>query len=104
MHRDHLAMTTLRVVRRPDGVIELRRRRLRDSRYVKDAALLVGLCFVCLGFIAALATILVETPMLLAATAALVLPVVPAVLLARSAELAPASAGSRSPRGPDGAA
>lgn len=97
-------MTTLRVLRRPDGVIELRRRRFRDSRYVKDAALLVGLCFVCVGFIAALATILVESPMLLAATGALVLPIVPAVLLARSAELAPAPAGPRATRGPDGAA
>jgi hypothetical protein len=97
-------MTTLRVLRRPDGVIELRRRRLRDSRYVKDAALLVGLCFVCVGFIAALAAILVESPMLLAATGALVLPIVPAVLLARSARLAPAPAGSQAPRGPDGAA
>ena len=97
-------MTTLRVLRRPDGVIELRRRRLRDSRYVKDAALLVGLCFVCVGFIAALATILVESPMLLAATGALVLPLVPAILVARSADLAPARAGSRAPRGPDNAA
>jgi hypothetical protein len=104
MHKIRLAMTTLRVVRRPDGVIELRRRHFADSRFVKDAALLVGLCIVCLGFIAALAAVLVESPMLLAATAALVLPVVPAILLARSADLAPAPARSRGPTGPDGAA
>lgn len=97
-------MTKLRVLRRPDGVIELRRPRLRDSRYVKDAAFLAGLCVGCLGFIAALAAILVETPMLLAGTAALLLPLVPAVLLARSAGLAPAAARSRPRRSPDGAA
>jgi hypothetical protein len=97
-------MTTFRVFRRPDGVIELRRSRFVDSRYVKDAALLTGLCLVCMGFIATLAAMLVETPMVLAAMGALVLPLVPAILLARSAGLAPAAAASRAPRGPDGAA
>jgi hypothetical protein len=99
-----LRATRLRVLRRPDGVIELRRRRLRDSVAVKDAAMLVGLCFLCIGFIAVLATLLVETPMVLAATGALVLPVVPAVLLARGGELAPAAAPRRSPRPPNSAA
>jgi hypothetical protein len=98
----------LRILRRPDGVIELRRRRLRDSAEVRAAGLLAGLCVVCIGFIAAIAALLVETPLVLAGAGALVLPFVPAVLLARSAELAPAAARS-GPRGsparpPDGAA
>jgi hypothetical protein len=97
-------MTRLRVLRRPDGVIELRRRRLRDSAAMRYAALLTGLCVVCLGFIATIAVLLVETPFVLAAAGAFVLPFVPAVLLARSAELAPATARSRAPRPPDGAA
>jgi hypothetical protein len=104
MQRHETAMTKLRVLRRPDGVIELRRRSLLDSAYLKDAALLAGLCAGCVGFIAVLATILVETPMLLAGTAAFLLPVVPAVLLARSAELAPAAARSSPRQSPDGAA
>jgi hypothetical protein len=97
----------LRVLRRPDGVIELRRRRLRDSAEVRFAALLAGMCVLCLGFIATIAALLVESPFVLAGAAALVLPFVPAVLLARSAELAPAHARTRPPRPsrpPDGAA
>jgi hypothetical protein len=97
-------MTKLSLLRRPDGVIELRRRRLRDSVAVKDAAVLIGLCLLCIGFIALLATILVETPLFLAATAALVLPFVPAVLVARTGELVTAPATRRSPRPPNNAA
>jgi hypothetical protein len=92
------------VLHRPDGVIELRRRRLRDSVAVKDAAVLVGLCVGCIAFIALLAAILVETPVLLVATGALVLPMVPALLLARDAELAPAPARHPASRPPDSAA
>lgn len=99
-----LAMTKLRILRRPDGIIELRRRRLRDSVVIRDAVILAGLCIACVTFIAALAAILVETPMLLAAAAVLLLPVVLSVMLARSAELAPAAARSRGPRPPDRAA
>jgi hypothetical protein len=94
----------LLVLRRPDGVIELRRRRLRDSAAVQDAAVLVGLCLGCIAFIALLAAILVETPVLLVATAAFVLPMVPALLLARDAELTPAPARHAASRPPDPAA
>lgn len=97
-------MTKLKISRRPDGVIELRRRGIRDSVAMKDATLLIGLCLLCLGFIALLATMLVETPLFLAATAALVLPFVPAVLVARAGELATAPATRRPPRPPTSAA
>lgn len=90
----------LRILRRADGVIELRRRRLRDSTDVRAAALLAGLCVVCVAFIATIAALLVETPLVLAGAGALVLPFVPAVLLARDAELAPATAQSRRKGGP----
>ncbi len=99
-------MTKLRILRRPDGVIELPRRRLRDSSVLRDAVVLLGLCLGCVAFIALISALIVESPVLLAATAAFLLPLVPAVLLARSAELTPAAA--RSPahrrRPPDGAA
>jgi hypothetical protein len=113
MHPVELAMkkaTKLRILRRPDGVIELRRRRLRDSAEVRGAALLACLCLICIGFIAAIAAMLVETPLVLAGAGALVLPFVPAVLLARDAELGTATVRARrqggpSPAGPpDGAA
>lgn len=97
-------MKRLRVIRRPDGVIELRRRRLRDSAAVKDVALVGGLCAGCVAFIAGLAALLVETPAVLAATGALLLPVVAAVLLARGAEMTPAPARSAAQRPPDSAA
>jgi hypothetical protein len=98
------SMQRLRILRRPDGVIELRRRGLRDSAVVRDAAILAGLCLVCVVSIAVLAAILVETPLLLAATGALVLPVAAAALLARSAELVHASAHPPRPRPPGRAA
>jgi hypothetical protein len=97
-------MTKLSISRRPDGVIELRRRRIRDSVAVKDAAMLIALCLLCVGFIALLATMLVETPLFLAATAALVLPFVPAVLVARTGDLVTAPATRRGPRPPNSAA
>ena len=98
-------MRNLLIYHRPDGVIELRRRRLRDSAAFRDLVLLSGLCAGCVLFICALAALLVETPLVLAATAALVLPVVAAVLLARSAgELTPAPARSTGRRPPDSAA
>lgn len=96
----------LLVFRRPDGVIELRRRRLRDSVAFKDAVVLVGLCIGCIAFIALLAAALVETPVLLVAMAAFVLPMAAALLLARDPELAPAAAAGRHPgsQPPDSAA
>ncbi len=97
-------MTKLRILRRPDGVIELRRRRLRDSAVVRDVAIVGGLCVGCVAFITLLAAIIVETPAVLAATGALLLPVVAAVLLARSAELAHVTARTPAPRPPDRAA
>ncbi len=98
-------VTKLRILRRSDGIIELRKRRLRDSDVVRDAAILAGLCFVCVVSIAVLAAILVETPVLLAATGALLLPVALAALLARSAELAHVTAHAPpAPRRPNGAA
>ncbi len=99
--------TKLLVLRRPDGVIELRRRRLRDSVALQDAAVLVGLCLGCIAFIALLAAALVETPVLLVATAAFLVPMVPALLLARDPALTPATAPARrhpAPRPPDSAA
>lgn len=93
-------MTKLRILHRPDGVIELRRRRLRDSAALQDLALLLGLCAGCAVFIFLLATLIVETPVVLAAAAAFLLPVASAVLLARGSELTHAAARSPRPRSP----
>ena len=97
-------MTKFRVLHRPDGIIELRRRRLRDRSIVRDVAILVGLCIGCVAFIALLATILVETPLLIAASAVLLVPVALSLLLTKHAGLEPAHAHQPVPRPPDGAA
>lgn len=75
----------LRIRRRRDGVIEVRRRRLRDDVFFSDAAVLLALLFGCSLFIVALTAVLVTSPVLIAATAAFLLPGVCGSLLARSA-------------------
>ncbi len=80
----------LRVRRRPDGVIEVRRRRLRDDVLVSDTVRLICLLAGCSLFIVALTAILVTSPVIVVAAAAFLLPGVWASSLARAAaHLAP---------------
>jgi hypothetical protein len=83
-------MTPFRILRRPDGVIELRRRRLCDGDLVRDAAVLVAMFLGCVFFLAALVASLVATPLAVAVAAAFVFPGVFACTLVRVGSLAAA--------------
>jgi Flp pilus assembly protein TadB len=78
-------MARPRIRRRPDGLIELRRRRLRDDVLVSDTARLLVLLLGCTSFLALLTAALVVSPVILVAAAAFALPAVWACLLARAA-------------------
>lgn len=97
-------MTKLIIRRRPDGVIEVRRPRLREDQTMRELATLLGLCAGCLAFIASLAILLVMSPVVLTATAAFALLGVPSVLVARSVSLVPATTRPPSPPPPHRAA
>lgn len=55
-------MSDLRVLRRPDGVIELRPKRVRDAVLDGDAGRMLLLCAACLAVLAVVVTGLVEAP------------------------------------------
>ena len=97
-------MAKLRVLRRPDGIIELRKPRLRDRSMVVDAAMLLATCAGCIGFIAAVAALVVKMPGILAIAAALALPLAAAIAVTRDPALAPAPARRRPRTAPDDAA
>jgi hypothetical protein len=93
-------MRTLLIRRRPDGVIELRRRRLRDNELVRDVTRLLGMFLFCGVFIAALAAALVVFPLAILVAAAFLLPSALAYVLGRSLDLHPATAPARPPTRP----
>jgi hypothetical protein len=62
MHSFNLAMRPLRIRRRPDGVIELRRPRLRDAVVTPDAAILLALFVGSLAFMVLVAVMAVASP------------------------------------------
>lgn len=86
------SMKRLVIRRRPDGVIELRRRRLRDSRVVQDVGRLLALLLFCTFCIAAMAALLVTAPLVVVVAAAFLLPSVLVALYSRSNRLQPAPA------------
>jgi hypothetical protein len=97
-------MSKLIIRRRPDGVIEVRKPRLRDDRTMRELTVLLGLCVGCVAFIATLATLLVMSPVVLTATAAFALLGLPTVLITRNVHLVPATARPPSPPPPNHAA
>ncbi len=90
-------MRKLRIRRRPDGVIELRRRRLRDDELVRDVARLLGIFLACAVFIAAMAAALVVFPLGFVVVASFLLPAVLAAFVARVTDLHPARAPAHPP-------
>lgn len=66
-------MRPFRVRHRPDGVIELRRRSLRDIVVTRDAAVLILLFGGSLAFMSFVATMLVTLPALVVACGAVAL-------------------------------
>ena len=66
-------MRTVRIRRRSDGVIELRRTRLRDAAIAPDAAVLAAMLIATIGFLTLVATTLVESPLLVTIPSALAL-------------------------------
>ena len=90
-------MRKLLVRRRPDGVIELRRRRLRDDELVRDVARLLGMFLFCGVFIAALAAALVLFPLGFMVVASFLLPTVLVCLVSRVTNLHPAPAAAHPP-------
>lgn len=67
-------MSPLRAHRRPDGVIELRRRRIRGRSLARDTAILAALFVLCAASVTAVVAATVSFPTALATVAAFALP------------------------------
>jgi hypothetical protein len=66
-------MRPVRIRRRSDGIIELRRTRLRDVAVGPDAAILAAMLIGTVAFLTLVATTLVESPLLVTIPSALAL-------------------------------